>query len=82
MILVEGENMQTQNKLLSYRIDFYFHDFKLAIETDENEHSNRNIDYEMIKSNRTRYLVLLELILTKNTSIFLELSINSQLRKL
>ena len=82
MILVEGENMQTQNKLLSYRIDFYFHDFKLAIETDENEHSDRNIDYEMIKSNRTRYLVLLELILTKNTSIFLELSINSQLRKL
>ena len=74
--------MQTQNKLLSYRIDFYFHDFKLAIETDENEHSDRNIDYEMIKSNRTRYLVLLELILTKNTSIFLELSINSQLRKL
>ena len=82
MILVEGENMQTQNKLLSYRIDFYFHDFKLAIETDENEHSDRNIDYEMIKSNRTRYLVLLELILTKNTSIFLEQSINSQLRKL
>ena len=74
--------MQTQIKLLSYRIDFYFHDFKLAIETDENEHSDRNIDYEMIKSNRTRYLVLLELILTKNTSIFLELSINSQLRKL
>ena len=82
MILSEVENMQTQNKLLSYRIVFYFHDFKLAIETDENEHSDRNIDYEMIKSSRTRYLVLLELILTKNTSIFLELSINSQLRKL
>ena len=40
----ERENMQTQYKVLSYRIDLYFHECKLAIEIDENEHSDRNID--------------------------------------
>ena len=33
--------------LLEYRIDLYFHDYKLAIEIDENEQSNRNIEYEI-----------------------------------
>ena len=33
--------------MLSYRIDLCFHDYKLAIEIDENGHSNRNIDYEV-----------------------------------
>ena len=32
---------------LSYSIDFYFHDYKLAIEIDENGHSDRSIDYEI-----------------------------------
>ena len=49
----EGENMQTQCKVWSYRIDLYFHDYKLAINIEENGHSDRNIDYE-IKNNRTR----------------------------
>ena len=40
----ERENMQTQYKVLGYRIDLYFHEYKLAIEIDENEHSDRNID--------------------------------------
>ena len=31
-----GENMQTQYKVLSYRTDLYFHDYKLAIEIDDN----------------------------------------------
>ena len=48
----EGENMQTQYNVLSYRIDLYFHDYKLAIEINENEHSDRNIDYK-IKSQKT-----------------------------
>ena len=26
--------------VLSYRIDLYFHDYKLAIETDENGHNS------------------------------------------
>ena len=43
----EGENMQTQYNVLSYRVDLYFHDYKLAIEIDENGHSDRNIGYEI-----------------------------------
>ena len=46
MISFEGENMQTK-KILSYGIDLYFLDYKLAIETDENGHSDRIIDYEI-----------------------------------
>ena len=42
----EGKNMQTQFNVLGYRIDLYFHDYKLAIEIDEDGHSDRNIDYE------------------------------------
>ena len=49
----EGENMQTQYSVLGYRIDVYFHDYKLEIEIDENGHGDRKIGYE-IKSNRTR----------------------------
>ena len=48
----EGENMQTQCNVLSDRIDLYFYDHKLAIELDENGHSDRNIDYE-IKQQKT-----------------------------
>ena len=47
MISFEGEIIQTQNNVLNYRIDLYFHDYKFAIEIDENEHSNRNIDYKI-----------------------------------
>ena len=42
----EGENMQTQYTVLNYRIDLYFHKYKLAIEVDELGHNDRNIDYE------------------------------------
>ena len=43
----EGEIIQTQYNVLSYRIDLYFHDYKLTIEIDQNELSNRNIDYKI-----------------------------------
>ena len=43
----EGENMQTQYVVLGYRIDPYFHKYKLAIEVDELDDNDRNIDYEM-----------------------------------
>ena len=39
--------MQTRYSVLGYRIDLYFHDYKLAIEIDKNGHSNRNIGYEI-----------------------------------
>ena len=32
----QGEIMQTRFNILGYRNDLYFHDYKLAIETDEN----------------------------------------------
>ena len=43
----EGENMETQYSVLSYRIDLYFHIYKLAIEVDELGYSDRNIDDEI-----------------------------------
>ena len=43
----EGENIQTQYGVLGYRIDLYFHDYKLAIEVDEKVHQDRNIDHEI-----------------------------------
>ena len=43
----EGENLQTQYSVLGYRIDLYFHDYKLAIEVDEKGHKDRNIDHEI-----------------------------------
>ena len=36
----EGENMQSQYTVLNYRIDFYFHKYKLAIEIDELDHND------------------------------------------
>ena len=47
MGLFEGENMLTQCNVWRYRIHLYFHDYKLAIEIDENGHSDRNTDYEI-----------------------------------
>ena len=47
MTSLEGENMQAQYNVLGYRIDLYFHEYKLAIEIDENGHNDRNIDYKM-----------------------------------
>ena len=43
----EGENMQTQYSVLGYKIDLYFHDYKLTIEIDEKGHKDRNIDHEI-----------------------------------
>ena len=43
----EGENIQTQYSVLGYRIDLYFHEYKVAIEVDELEHTNRNINNEI-----------------------------------
>ena len=48
---LEGENMQVQY-VLSYRIHLHFHDYKFAIETDENRHSDRSIDYEIKNKNQ------------------------------
>ena len=39
--------MQTQYSVLSYRIDLYFHKYKLAIEVDELGHADRNLSNEI-----------------------------------
>ena len=43
----EKKNMQTQYDVSVCRIDLYFHDYKLAIEIDENGRSDRNINYQI-----------------------------------
>ena len=43
----EGENMQTQNNVLGYKIDIYFQEHKLSVEVDKLGHNDINIDYEM-----------------------------------
>ena len=43
----EGENMQTQYVFIGYRIDLYFHKYKLAIKVDELGHADRNLNYEI-----------------------------------
>ena len=54
--LTEEEDMQTQYKVLGYRIGLYFQDYKLAIEIDECWHSDRNnwLQNKKKKSNQTR----------------------------
>ena len=43
----EGEDMQTQYSVLSYKIDLYFHKYKLTTEADELGHADRNINNEI-----------------------------------
>ena len=43
----EGENMQTQYSVLGYRIDHFFHKYKLAVEVEELGHADRNINNEI-----------------------------------
>ena len=54
----------------------YFHDYKLAIEIDENGHSGRNMDNNKKKKdskqeNKNLTVYILELILNKKTNIFI-----------
>ena len=72
----EEEQMQTHDSVLGYRIDLYFHDYKLATETDENGHSEKNIDYEIKRQKTMKQELGCEFIridLPKKTLIFLKL---------
>ena len=44
MNLFKVENMQKQYIFFGYRIDLHFYDYKLGIQIDKNNHSDRNID--------------------------------------
>ena len=39
--------MQSEYNVLGYRIDFYFHEYKLAIEIDELVHKDRDVNHEI-----------------------------------
>ena len=43
----EGISMKRQFSIRSYRIDLYFPEHKLAIECDEYDHKDRDINYEI-----------------------------------
>ena len=43
----EGENIETHYRVLGYEIDIYFHDYKLAVETEEKDHQDRDISREI-----------------------------------
>ena len=45
----EGENIQTEYSVLDFRVDLYFHKYKLAIEVDEFNHSDKDFDYELTR---------------------------------
>ena len=47
MTSFKRKNRKTQYSAIGYRIDVYFHDYKLAIEIDENGQSDRDIDCEV-----------------------------------
>ena len=71
----EGEDMQTQYTVIGYRIDLYFHEYKLAIEVDELGHNDRNIDYEIQRQKalkRELNCVFIRLILMKKISTSLK----------
>ena len=66
--------MKTQYSTLGYRIDLYFHKYKLAIEVDELGHSDRDfkdkIEREKSLEKKTEFVYSLELILKKKLSTF------------
>jgi very-short-patch-repair endonuclease len=49
--------IKRQKSFGAYRVDLYFYDYKLIIECDEKNHSDRNEDYE---KKREEYLMSLE----------------------
>lgn len=70
----KGEIIQTRYSLLGYKIDLYFHDYKLAI--DEYGHNDKNIDYETKRQKQQKKNLdvnLLELTLMNKILLFLEL---------
>ena len=42
----KGEDLRIQYTVIGYRIDVYFHEYKLVIEVDGLGHNDRNTDYE------------------------------------
>ena len=47
----DGENMITQYQVSGFRIDLYFTKYKIAVECDEHNHSDRDPEYEVNREN-------------------------------
>ena len=47
--VLEGISMKRQSSIGSYRIDLHFPEHILAIECDENDHKDRDINYEIMR---------------------------------
>ena len=84
----EGENIQTEDSVLGYRIDLYFHEYKLAIEVDELGHTSRNINNEKSKKRQKALEKKLNCVFIrinpdeKDFNIFKEINkINSHIKK-
>ena len=69
----KGEDMQTQYRILGYRIDLYLEKHKFAIEIDELGHADRNLSSETVRKRalqKNLIVCLLELILKEKISLF------------
>ena len=70
----QEQNIQTQHGFLGYRIDLYFHDYRLTIKVDEYKNSDRNIGYKIKRQKaikKSMIVNLLKFILMKTILIFL-----------
>ena len=47
-----AEKISLQHSMFTYKIDVYFLDHKRAVEIDEMNHQNRDINYEIIKKDK------------------------------
>ena len=47
--VLEGISMKRKSSIGSYRIDLHFPEHILAIECDENDHKDRDINYEIMR---------------------------------
>ena len=48
----DGQKMRQQYPVKGYRVDLYFPDYDLCIECDENNHNDRDEDYEKTRQRR------------------------------
>ena len=68
----EGEKIQTQDRVLGYRIDLHFYEYKLVVEVDELRHTNRSINNEIKRQKTLEKELNCELILMKKILTFLK----------
>ena len=69
--------MQTQYSVLGYRIDLYFHKYKLTIEVDELGHADRDLSNEIERKKALKKNLIVFIRINsdeKNFNIFKEIN--------